>query len=44
MSIKDMALQARKKIGLDYIAISDHTKSLRLANGLNEKPTARPNK
>ena len=36
MSIKDMALQARKKFGLDYIAISDHTKSLRLANGLNE--------
>ena len=35
-SIKDMALQARKKFGLDYIAISDHTKSLRLANGLNE--------
>ena len=36
MSIKDMALQARIKFGLDYIAISDHTKSLRLANGLNE--------
>jgi len=36
MSIKDMALQARKKFGLDYIAITDHTKSLRLANGLNE--------
>lgn len=35
-SIKDMALQARKKFGLDYIAITDHTKSLRLANGLNE--------
>jgi DNA polymerase (family 10) len=35
-SIKDMALQARIKFGLDYIAISDHTKSLRLANGLNE--------
>jgi DNA polymerase (family X) len=36
MSIKDMALQARKKFGLDYIAITDHTKSLRLVNGLNE--------
>jgi DNA polymerase (family 10) len=36
MSIKDMALQARKKFGLDYIAITDHTKSLTLANGLNE--------
>jgi DNA polymerase (family 10) len=36
MSIKDMALQARKKFGLDYIAITDHTKSLGLANGLNE--------
>ncbi len=36
MSIKDMALQARKKFGLDYIAITDHTRSLRLANGLNE--------
>ena len=37
MSIKDMALQAKNKFGLDYIAISDHTKSLHLANGLNEK-------
>jgi DNA polymerase (family 10) len=36
MSIKDMALQARKKFGLDYIAVTDHTKSLRLANGLDE--------
>jgi len=36
MSIKDMASQARKKFGLDYIAITDHTKSLGLANGLNE--------
>lgn len=35
-SIKDMALQARKKFGLDYIAVTDHTKSLRLANGLDE--------
>jgi len=37
MSIKDMALQAKNKFGLDYIAITDHTKSLRLANGLDEK-------
>jgi DNA polymerase (family 10) len=36
MSIKDMALHARKDFGLDYIAITDHTKSLRLANGLHE--------
>ncbi len=31
-----MALHARKEFGLDYIAITDHTKSLRLANGLDE--------
>ncbi|MDW0156018.1 MAG: DNA polymerase/3'-5' exonuclease PolX [Nitrososphaeraceae archaeon] len=36
MSISDMALHARKKFGLEYIAITDHTKSLGLANGLNE--------
>jgi DNA polymerase (family X) len=36
MSIKDMALHARKEFGLDYIAITDRTKSLRLANGLHE--------
>ena len=36
MSIKGMALHARKEFGLDYIAITDHTKSLQLANGLNE--------
>ena len=36
MSIYDMAVQARKKFGLEYIAITDHTKSLRLANGLDE--------
>jgi len=36
MSIKDMAIHARKKFGLDYIAITDHTKRLRLTNGLNE--------
>jgi len=36
MSIYEMAVQARKKFGLEYIAITDHTKSLRLANGLDE--------
>ncbi|HEX7275108.1 MAG TPA: DNA polymerase/3'-5' exonuclease PolX [Nitrososphaeraceae archaeon] len=36
MSISDMAMHARRKFGLEYIAITDHTKSLRLANGLNE--------
>ncbi len=35
-SIYDMAVQARKKFGLEYIAITDHTKSLSLANGLDE--------
>ena len=37
MSIEEMALNARDRFGLSYIAISDHTKSLRLANGLDEK-------
>ena len=37
MSIEVMALNARDKFGLSYIAISDHTKSLRLTNGLDEK-------
>jgi DNA polymerase (family 10) len=37
MSIEEMALNARDKFGLSYIAISDHTKTLRLANGLDEK-------
>ncbi|MFB5600260.1 MAG: DNA polymerase/3'-5' exonuclease PolX [Nitrososphaeraceae archaeon] len=36
MSIEEMALNARDKFGLDYIAISDHTKSLKLTNGLDE--------
>ena len=36
MSITEMALHASKKFGLKYIAITDHTKSLGLANGLNE--------
>ena len=37
MSIEKMALYARDKFGLNYIAISDHTKSLRLTNGLDEQ-------
>jgi DNA polymerase (family X) len=36
MSIEDMALAAYEKFGLQYIAITDHTKSLRLTNGLDE--------
>jgi DNA polymerase (family 10) len=35
-SIESMALAA-KKSGLDYIAITDHTKSLAIARGLDEK-------
>jgi len=34
--IRDMALEAQK-IGYDYIAITDHSGSLRIANGMNEK-------
>ena len=37
MSIEEMALNARDRFGLSYIAISNHTKSLRLTNGLDEK-------
>ncbi|MGD1834496.1 MAG: DNA polymerase/3'-5' exonuclease PolX [Nitrososphaeraceae archaeon] len=37
MSIKEMALNARDQFGLNYIAISDHTKNLKIANGLDEK-------
>ncbi|MFP4473415.1 MAG: DNA polymerase/3'-5' exonuclease PolX [Candidatus Omnitrophota bacterium] len=35
-SIKDMANTA-KKIGYDYIAITDHSQKVRVANGLNAK-------
>jgi DNA polymerase (family 10) len=35
-SILEMA-QAAKQLGLEYIAITDHTKSLAMANGLDEK-------
>ncbi|HET7148169.1 MAG TPA: helix-hairpin-helix domain-containing protein [Candidatus Nitrosopolaris sp.] len=37
MSIEEMALAANEKFGLQYIAITDHTKSLKLTNGLDEK-------
>lgn len=36
MSIEEMALHARDNFGMRYIAITDHTESLRLTNGLNE--------
>ncbi|MGB7632448.1 MAG: DNA polymerase/3'-5' exonuclease PolX [Nitrososphaeraceae archaeon] len=34
-SIEEMAQNARIKFGLKYLAITDHTTSLKLANGLN---------
>jgi DNA polymerase (family 10) len=37
MSIEDMSLAAKEKFGLEYVAITDHTKSLKLTNGLDEK-------
>jgi DNA polymerase (family 10) len=37
MSIEEMALAAKEKFGLEYVAITDHTKSLKLTNGLDEK-------
>ncbi len=37
MSIEEMALAAKREIGLDYIAITDHTKSLAITHGLDEK-------
>ncbi len=36
MSIEEMAFYAKEKFGLEYIAISDHTISLRIARGLDE--------
>src|SRR5918995_1129017 len=36
MSIQDITLAAKEKFGLEYIAITDHTKSLALAHGLDE--------
>jgi DNA polymerase (family X) len=37
MSIEEMALSAKVKFGLEYIAITDHTKSLKLTHGLDEE-------
>ena len=37
MSIEEMVLAAIEKFRLQYIAITDHTKSLKLTNGLDEK-------
>ncbi len=37
MTIEEMAYYAKEKFGLDYIAISDHTKSLKITNGLDEE-------
>src|SRR5918995_3821905 len=36
LSIKDIASAAKEKFELEYIAITDHTKSLALAHGLDE--------
>jgi DNA polymerase (family X) len=36
MSIQDIAEAAKEKFGLEYIAITDHTKGLALAHGLDE--------
>jgi DNA polymerase (family 10) len=37
MSIEEMAYFAMMDFGLDYIAITDHTKSLKIARGLDEQ-------
>ncbi len=37
MSIQDIALAAKEKFGLEYIVITDHTKGLAFAHGLDEK-------
>jgi DNA polymerase (family X) len=37
MSIEEMAYYAKEEFGLDYIAITDHTKSLKIARGLDEE-------
>jgi DNA polymerase (family 10) len=36
MTIEEMACYAKERFGLDYIAITDHTKSLKITNGLDE--------
>ncbi len=42
-SIKEMAIAAKQK-GLSYIAVTDHTKSLAMTGGLNEKKLAEQSK
>jgi DNA polymerase (family 10) len=37
MSIENIALAAKEDFGFEYIALTDHTKNLRLARGLDEK-------
>jgi len=37
MTIEEMAIYARDNFGMRYIGITDHTQSLRLTNGLDEK-------
>jgi DNA polymerase (family 10) len=37
MYVEDIAAAAKQQFGLEYIAITDHTKSLALAHGLDEK-------
>lgn len=37
MSIEEMAIVAKEKFGFEYVAITDHTKSLALAHGLDEE-------
>ncbi|MDD5437653.1 MAG: DNA polymerase/3'-5' exonuclease PolX [Patescibacteria group bacterium] len=43
LSILDMAKEAKKR-GLDYMVVTDHTKSLAFINGLDEKRLARQGK
>ena len=37
MTIEEMAYYAKEEFGLDYIAITDHTKSLKITRGLDEE-------
>lgn len=37
MTIEEMAYYAKEDFGLDYIAITDHTKSLKITRGLDEE-------
>ncbi|MDQ4074338.1 MAG: helix-hairpin-helix domain-containing protein [Thermoproteota archaeon] len=36
-TMEEMAIHAKESFGLRYIAITDHTKSLKITNGLDEK-------